>query len=75
MLFDEHVGARQFFQLNIELVLTSCGSAVPFFEYLGEREALKNSLERRGHEGVVEYWKKKNQISLDGKPTNIWKNA
>jgi len=75
MLFDEQVGARQFFQLNIELVLTSCGSAVPYLEYLGEREELKNSLERRGHEGVVEYWKEINQVSLDGKPTNIWKNA
>ncbi len=74
-LFDEHVGARQFFQLNIELVLTSCGHAVPFFDYRGERDLLKKSAEKRGQAGIEEYWKEKNQISLDGKPTNILKNA
>ena len=74
-LFDEYVGARQFFQLNMELVLTSCGHAVPFFEYRGERDLLRKSAERRGQAGIEEYWREKNQISLDGKPTNILKNA
>ena len=74
-LFDEYVGARQFFQLNLELVLTSCGHAVPFFEYRGERDLLRKSAERRGQAGIEEYWREKNQISLDGKPTNILKNA
>lgn len=74
-LFEKHVGARQFFQLNIELVLTSCGSSIPYFEYLGEREELKHWAEKRGREGIMEYWKEKNQISLDGKPTNIWNNG
>ena len=74
-LFDEHVGARQYFQLNLELVQTSCGFAVPFFEYRGERESLKKWAENRRRDGIEKYWKEKNQISLDGKPTNIWKNA
>jgi hypothetical protein len=74
-LFDEYVGARQFFQLNLELVLTSCGHAVPFFEYQGERDLLEKSANKRGRDGIEEYWKEKNQISLDGKPTNILKNA
>jgi hypothetical protein len=70
-LFDEHVGARQFFQLNIELVLTSCGHSIPYYDYLGERDELKNWSEKRGREGIMEYWKEVNQVSLDGKPTNI----
>lgn len=74
-LFDEYVGARQFFQLNLDLVLTSCGHAVPFFKYRGERDLLRKSAERRGQAGIEEYWREKNQISLDGKPTNILKNA
>ena len=74
-LFDEYVGARQFFQLNIELVLTSCGSAVPFFEYQGERESLLEQANRSGRDGIMKYWKEKNQVSLDGKPTNIWVNT
>ena len=70
-LFDEYVGARQFFQLNIELVQTSCGFGVPFFEYRGERESMIKWAKSRGRDGIEEWWKEKNQISLDGKPTNI----
>jgi hypothetical protein len=73
-LFEEYVGARQFFQLNIELVLTSCGHAVPFFKYQGERKLLIEQANRSGRDGIKKYWKEKNQISLDGKPTNIWVN-
>ncbi len=74
-LFDEHVGARQFFQLNIELVQTSCGFGVPFFDYRGERESLIKWANSHRLDGVEKYWKEKNQVSLDGKPTNILKNA
>lgn len=74
-LFDEYVGARQFFQLNIELVQTSCGFGVPFFEYRGERESMIKWAKSRGRDGIEEWWKEKNQISLDGKPTNILKNG
>ncbi len=74
-LFDEHVGARQFFQLNIELVQTSCGFGVPFFDYIGERESLIKWANSHRLDGVEKYWKEKNQVSLDGKPTNILKNA
>jgi hypothetical protein len=74
-LFDEHVGARQFFHLNIELVQASCGSAVPFFEYRGERESLIKWANRRRRHGIKKYWKEQNKLSLDGKPTNILKNS
>lgn len=70
-MFDEHVGARQFFQLDIELVQTSCGSGVPFFEYKKDRDELISWAKNRRQEGVEKYWKDKNQISLDGKSTNI----
>jgi len=70
-LFDEHVGARQFFQLNIELVQTSCGFGVPFFDYQGERESLIKWANSHRRDGVEKYWKEKNQVSLDGNPTNI----
>lgn len=73
-LFDEQIGARQVFQLNLDFVLTSCGHAVPFFKYQGERDLLKKGAEKRGQTGIEAYWKDHNQISLDGKPTNILKN-
>ncbi|MCP4131966.1 MAG: pyridoxamine 5'-phosphate oxidase family protein [bacterium] len=70
-LFGSPPGARQYFDLNIDLVLSSCGYAVPFYDYKGERETLLNWTRKKGHEGIVEYWKEKNQVSLDGKNTYI----
>jgi len=32
-----HRGARQIFKLNIDLVQTSCGYAIPYYDYQGER--------------------------------------
>lgn len=64
-------GARQVFDLSVELVQTSCGMAVPLFEYVANRDALSNWAEKRGDEGIKEYWRDKNQISLDGKETHI----
>lgn len=66
-------GARQIFDLNIEMVQTSCGMAVPFFDYVEERNDLRNWASRHGEEGIKNYWSKKNQSSLDGIATNIIK--
>lgn len=75
-LFNPIPGARQIFDLTVDLVLTSCGMAVPFFDYAEEREQLKKWALKKGEEGIKKYWEKKNQVSLDGKPTNIMrKNA
>jgi hypothetical protein len=72
-LFDEYVSARQFLELSVELVQASCGFGVPFFEFVGEREAALKWANNRGREGIKAYWREKNQTSLDGKPTNILK--
>jgi len=70
-LFDPLPGARQIFDLSISLVQTSCGMAVPFFEYGGERAQLNDWATKKGEQGIREYWNDKNKISLDGKPTHI----
>ncbi|MCK5810888.1 MAG: pyridoxamine 5'-phosphate oxidase family protein [Cocleimonas sp.] len=69
--FDPSVGARQIFDLTIDLVQSSCGMAVPFFDYVEERDQLKKWAVKKGEEGIQAYWQDKNQISLDGKPTHI----
>ena len=75
-LFNPIPGARQIFDLTVDLIHTSCGMAVPLFDYAEEREQLKNWALKKGEEGIKKYWEKKNQVSLDGKPTNIMrKNA
>lgn len=67
-LFTPLPGARQIFDMKVDLVQSSCGFAVPFFEYQGEREMLKEWAEKKGPEGIEKYWHENNSKSLDGKP-------
>lgn len=69
--FPDYTGARQIFRLEIDLVQTSCGYAVPHCDYKGERVTLEKWAEKRGREGVESYWTEKNTVSLDGKTTGI----
>lgn len=70
-LFPSIPGARQIFDLNVDLVQTSCGMAVPLYDYVGEREQLNKWAAKKGKEGLKEYWEEKNTVSLDGKPTHF----
>lgn len=70
-LFTPMPGARQIFDMTVDLVQTSCGMAVPFFDYQGERNQLNEWANKKGDVGIRQYWQEKNQLSLDGKPTNI----
>ena len=57
--------------MKVDLVQNSCGMAVPFFDYVAERDQLKDWTTGKGDEGLKDYWQEKNQISLDGIPTHI----
>ena len=70
-LFPAIPGARQIIDMSVDLVQTSCGFGVPFFEFKAERDQLEKWAEKKGPEGIRQYWEEKNQISLDGKPTGI----
>lgn len=70
-LFSPIPGARQIFDLNVDLVQTSCGMAVPLYDYVGEREQLNTWATKKGQEGLKAYWEEKNSVSLDGKPTHF----
>jgi len=45
--------------------------AVPFMDYVDDRELLENWSSKAGDEGIKKYWNDKNQFSIDGLPTNI----
>jgi len=70
-LFPPLPGARQILDLDVDLVLTSCGFGVPLFDYVGQRETLRQWGVKKGPEGVREFWEKRNQISIDNRPTHI----
>ena len=72
--FPEIVGSRQIFELNIDLVQTSCGSGVPIMRFEKERvaEGLGPFYADMGADGVKHYWRRKNTETIDGKPTGIF---
>lgn len=65
-------GARQIFDVKVDLVHSSCGMGVPLFDYAGEREQLLQWAEKKGEEGIRAYQEANNSVSLDGKPTGIF---
>jgi hypothetical protein len=67
--FVEITGARQIVRLDIDLVQTSCGYAVPFFDYREDRPNLVRWAENKGADGLEAYRKEKNTRSIDGLPT------
>jgi hypothetical protein len=73
-LFKSTLGARQIFKMYIEKVQTSCGFGVPIMEYKQNRTELDRWTEKKGDEGLLKYWEEKNTISLNGKPTGIFKD-
>jgi len=70
-LFKPLPGARQIFDLAIDLVQTSCGFGVPYFTHVGDRELLNDWAIKKGDDGLQRYWEEKNQLSIDGIPTRI----
>jgi hypothetical protein len=70
-LFPETPGTRQIFEIDVESAQTSCGMSIPFYNYQGERNQLNDWAEEIGEEGIQDYWKEKNQTSIDGLPTNL----
>jgi hypothetical protein len=54
-LFPKIAGARQIMAMEVDLVQTSCGFAVPFMEYKEDRTQLKSWAEKQGEERLQEY--------------------
>ena len=68
-------GERQLIVLDIESVQTSCGYAVPMYSYTGERDTLARWAEKKGVVGLLDYWRDKNQISIDGLTSGLLENT
>lgn len=68
-------GERQIILLEIESVQTSCGYAVPMYTFDGERDTLARWAEKKGTLGLLDYWREKNQVSIDGLSTGLLEDA
>jgi Pyridoxamine 5'-phosphate oxidase len=69
--FTPTTGERQIIIINIDGVQTSCGYGVPLYDLKEERQQLITWAEKKGVDGITQYWHDHNQVSIDGLPTNI----
>lgn len=62
---------RQIIVADISKVQTSCGFGVPYYDYKGERDQTHKWAAKKGPEGLEEYKKEKNLVSMDGLPSAL----
>ena len=70
-LFPAIAGSRQIVEMEVDMVQTSCGFAVPFMDFKEERTELQSWAEKQGEERIKKYWEEKNSTSIDGYSTHI----
>lgn len=66
--FAQTPGVRSIIRVHAHRVADSCGFAVPFYEFVGQRDTLTAWANKKGPEGVRAYQATKNELSLDGLP-------
>ena len=66
-----HRGARQIYDVNVDLVQTSCGYAVPFMDPAGDRPTMQHWIDQREDADFRAYWAEKNRETIDGLPTGV----
>ena len=69
--FPVFPGARQIVVLHVESVQTSCGAGLPLMGYAGERGTLTEWARKKGEDGIADYRRAKNAVSIDGLPTGF----
>ena len=74
-LFPDNPGTRQFYVMDIDLVQTSCGFAVPFMDFKQHRDTLDVKVGEMDKDGIRQYWEDKNMTSIDGVDTGIFKDS
>jgi len=67
-LFPPHPGTRAFVHLRVKRVSSSCGYAVPMYDFREERDTLTKWTAKKTPEELAEYRVRKNRRSIDGLP-------
>ena len=64
-------GARQIIIADIERVQTSCGFGVPLMNMVGQRTLMDDWAATKGDDGISDYQRHNNLVSMDGLPTTL----
>ncbi|MSO19572.1 MAG: pyridoxamine 5'-phosphate oxidase family protein [Acidobacteria bacterium] len=67
-LFPAYPGTRSIIRVELDRIADSCGFAVPLFRFEAHRHQLLTAAEKRGADGVAEYCRQHNAVSIDGLP-------
>jgi hypothetical protein len=67
--FRDFPGVRQIIIADVDRVQTSCGFGVPVMEPARERDTLLRWAEAKGANGIADYQRTRNALSIDGLPT------
>lgn len=66
--FPDNAGTRAIIHIDVTRVSDSCGYAVPYFDFRGDRDILDRWAEAKGPQALAEYRASKNERSIDGLP-------
>ncbi|MEZ5282763.1 MAG: hypothetical protein R2770_20075 [Acidimicrobiales bacterium] len=67
-LFEPRGAVRSIIVADIDRTSTSCGFAVPYMDFVSERDTLADWGEARTDDEIAQYWATKNAVSIDGLP-------
>lgn len=70
-LFPPMRGARNVFDMRVDLAQTSCGFGVPLLEYAEQRTLMDSWARNKGADGLARYQEETNRVSIDGYPTGL----
>ena len=59
------VGVRSVIVVDVERISDSCGYGVPLMSFESHRPTLDQWTERKGPDGIREYWARENRVSID----------
>lgn len=71
--FEILPATRQIILADIFMVKSSCGFGVPLYSYEGERDFAIKWAEKKGEDGLEEYKRENNMMSMDGLPAALSK--
>ncbi len=66
--FPATPAARAVVVVEVQRVADTCGYGLPLMDYAGERDLLVPAIERKGAQGILDYRRQKNRVSIDGLP-------
>ena len=69
--FDALPGARQIVVFDVDSVQTACGFGVPRMAFEAQRSTLTDAWAAMGEDGVADYQRRENRVSIDGLPTGL----